>query len=395
VIRQDAAMPISRFAALVGIPRRTYTRWLAKVRAGYPTKGPWPTPAVEAIEPIVEKYAADWPAWGHRKIHALMRADGYDVSVSTVERAMRRRNLLQPVEYQRERRELAKARKAAFADPPTGPNQVWQLDFSEFETTRGGIWRIPGCADYFSKYEFGWHLATTCNAADAELAVRIAIAEAERLAGGVPLVEQLADPVTGKIRRIKLVTDNGGAFKRGTVRSVRRLPPRAAAHPHTAPLTRPERRTRAGVRVAEVRAPLPAGDRQRADPRERGRALPARVQPHQAARGAGPAPPDRSPPTRSTDTTFIPRKLSQDLDAGQDHAAELGSLGGVEGVAAVDEFGELGDQPGSGGRVAVGGVGVEADDEPFILADADFLDPEVVADLLVAALPGEGLVRLG
>jgi putative transposase len=213
VIRQDAAMPVSRFTVLIGIPRRSYTRWIAKARAGNPAKGPWPAPAVEAMEPIVEKYAQDWPAWGHRKIHALMRTDGYDVSVSTVERAMRRRNLLQPVEYHRERRELAKARKAAFADPPTGPNQVWQLDFSEFETTTGGVWRIAGCADYYSKYEFGWHLATTCNAGDAERAVLVAIAEAERLAGGVALVEQLTDPATGKIHRIKLVTDNGGAFK--------------------------------------------------------------------------------------------------------------------------------------------------------------------------------------
>ena len=213
VIRQDAAMPVSRFTALIGITRRTYTRWISKQRAGNPPKGPWPAPAVEAFEPVVEKYAQAWPAWGHRKIHALMRADGHEVSVSTVERAMRRRNLLQSTEYQAERRELAKARKAAFAEPPTGPNQVWQLDFSEFETTRGGIWRIAGCADYYSKYEFGWHLATTCNAADAELAVRIAIAEAERLAGGVPLAEQLTNPETGHIKRIKVVTDNGGAFR--------------------------------------------------------------------------------------------------------------------------------------------------------------------------------------
>lgn len=213
VIRQDAAMPISKFTALIGIPRRTYTRWIAQHRARNPPKGPWPAPVVEAVEPIVEKYAQNWPAWGHRKIHALMRADDYDVSTSTVERAMRRRNLLQPVEYHRERRELAQARKAAFVDPPTRPNQVWQLDFSEFETTTGGVWRIAGCADYFSKYEFGWHLATTCNAGDAERAVRLAIAEAERLADGVPLAEQVTDPMTGKINRIKIVTDNGGAFK--------------------------------------------------------------------------------------------------------------------------------------------------------------------------------------
>jgi putative transposase len=213
VIRQDAGMPVSRFAALAGMPRRTYTRKLAKLRAGSPPKGPWPAPAVDAFEPLVEKYAQDWPAWGHRKVWALMRVDGHEGSASTVERAMRRRGLLQPVAYQRERRELAQARRAAFLEPPTGPTQVWQLDFSEFETASGGVWRIAGCADYWSKYEFGWHLATTCNALDAELAVRLAIAEAERIAGGTPLAEQVADPLTGLLRPVKIVTDNGGAFK--------------------------------------------------------------------------------------------------------------------------------------------------------------------------------------
>jgi putative transposase len=213
VIRQDAAMPVSRLCQLTGIPRRTYHRWQAKARAGASAKGPWPAPVVDAVEPVVAKYAADWPAWGHRKIWALMRADGYHTSMSTVERAMRRRGLLQPVDYQGERREHAKARKAAFADEPTGPHQVWQLDFSEYETTTGGIWRLAGCCDYYSKYEYGWHIAPTCTGADAIASVKAAIAEAEQLAGGMPLLEQLTDPATGKVRRIKLVTDNGGAFK--------------------------------------------------------------------------------------------------------------------------------------------------------------------------------------
>jgi putative transposase len=169
---------------------------------------------VEAVEPVVAKYAADWPAWGHRKLFGLMRADGHTVSMSSVERAMRRRGLLQPVDYTGERRELAKARKAAFADPPTGPHQVWQLDFSEYETTTGGTWRLAGCCDYYSKYEYGWHIGPTCTGADAITAVRPAIAEAEALAGGVPLLDQLpVDPGTGRPRRIKLVTDNGAAFK--------------------------------------------------------------------------------------------------------------------------------------------------------------------------------------
>lgn len=59
-------------------------------------KGPWPTPAVDAAEVLAAKYASDWPAWGHRKIAAMMRADGHIVSTSTVERALRRRGLLLP-----------------------------------------------------------------------------------------------------------------------------------------------------------------------------------------------------------------------------------------------------------------------------------------------------------
>lgn len=214
MIRQQAGMPVSRFCQLTGIPRRTYHRWMANVRRTGRAKGPWPAPVVDGAEALVAKYAADWPAWGHRKIYGLMRADGHRLSPSSVQRAMRRRGLLQPIDYQGERRELAKARSAAFAEPPTGPNQVWQLDFSEYETTTGGIWRLAGVCDYYSKYEYGWHIAPGCTGADAIEAVKIAIVEAEALAGGVPLLDQLpVDPDTGRPKRIKIVTDNGGAFK--------------------------------------------------------------------------------------------------------------------------------------------------------------------------------------
>src|SRR5690606_37727883 len=76
-------------------------------------------------------------------------------------RLLRDEGLILPAAYQRERRQLAARRKASFATEPTGPNQVWQLDFSEFETTTGGTWRIAGCRDYWSKYEHPWHVSPT------------------------------------------------------------------------------------------------------------------------------------------------------------------------------------------------------------------------------------------
>jgi transposase InsO family protein len=61
--------------------------------------------------------------------------------------------------------------RAAFAIPPTGPNQVWQLDFSEFETAHGGTWRVAAVIDYWSKYEFAWHWSPTANQYDTIAAV--------------------------------------------------------------------------------------------------------------------------------------------------------------------------------------------------------------------------------
>jgi len=81
-LRAAEGTPVSRFARLAGIPERTYRRRLARLRAEDVDKGPWPAPRVDAIEALAAKYAADWPAWGHRKVAAMMRADGHAVSTS-------------------------------------------------------------------------------------------------------------------------------------------------------------------------------------------------------------------------------------------------------------------------------------------------------------------------
>jgi transposase InsO family protein len=170
-------------------------------------------PVSSAVEAAVVKHAEAHVAWGHRKVWAMTRYDGHQVSPATVLRILRRRGLILAADYQRERRQLAAARRAAFVIPPAGPNQVWQLDFSEFETTGGGRWRIAACTDYWSKYELGWHLSLTANQHDAIAAVEAAIGEAELLAGGVALAEQLLDRETGQIVPVSIVTDNGGPFR--------------------------------------------------------------------------------------------------------------------------------------------------------------------------------------
>jgi len=212
VIRLEAGMPTSRFVGLVGVPERSYRRWQHRQRHGQPARGPWPAPARDRVEPVAIAFADRYPAWGHRKLAELIRVDGQRAIDSTVLRALRRTGRVLPVDYQAERRQHAKARRAAFVVPPSAPNQVWQMDFTEFETRMGGIWRVGGVADYWSKLELGWHVSTTANHRDAIETLQQAIRETEQLLGQT-LPELLVDDESGEIRPIAVVTDNGPCFK--------------------------------------------------------------------------------------------------------------------------------------------------------------------------------------
>ena len=212
MIRLEAEMPTARFVRLIGVPERSYRRWQQRQRHGRPVRGPWPTPSADRIEPVAVSYADRYPQWGSRTIATLMRIDGHHAPDSTVYRALKRTGRVLEIDYQAERRQHAQARRAAFVVPPSAPNQVWQLDFTEFETRMGGTWRIGGIADYWSKLELGYHVATTQNHRDAIETVELALAETKRLLDRT-LLQALTDPDTGEVRPVALVTDNGPCFK--------------------------------------------------------------------------------------------------------------------------------------------------------------------------------------
>ncbi len=213
MIRSDAGCSVSRFADLVGVPRRTYCARLAPRRAGNATKGPWPAPQVDRIEPTVAKHAAEWLAWGRRKIWAMGRFEGWDLaSPSSVHRAMTRRGLLQPVRYQAQRRQLAAARRETFVDPPARRNRVWQAGFSAFETTAEGAWALCPVVDYATKLALACPVTATQTATDLLGALEAAIDVAEALLGR-PLLEDLTDEATGETAPLVIVSDNGPAMK--------------------------------------------------------------------------------------------------------------------------------------------------------------------------------------
>ena len=210
-IRREHGVPVRRFCARLGIPSSTWYHWRAAELRGRPTRR-WPAPVVDAIEEQAAATARHWEAWGHRKIWAMLRADGIRVSRSSVERALRRRGLLLPVRYQTERRQLAAARRATFVDPPSRRNRVWQMDFSEFETAAGGIWRMAGLVDYATKLSLAVRVTGTSAARDACAGLAEAIDAAERLLGR-RLEDDCVDATTGELAPLTVVTDNGPAFK--------------------------------------------------------------------------------------------------------------------------------------------------------------------------------------
>ena len=89
MIRIEAGMSTARFCRLIDMPERTWRRWQARTRAGEQARGPWPRPAREAALELAVKHALAHPAWGHRKIWAMVRHDGHVVSEATVLRILR------------------------------------------------------------------------------------------------------------------------------------------------------------------------------------------------------------------------------------------------------------------------------------------------------------------
>ncbi|WP_330252377.1 transposase family protein [Nocardia sp. NBC_00565] len=151
-----------------------------------------------------------------------MRADGYEVSTSTVQRALRRRGLLLPQGYRADRKSWAMLRRKVFHDPPTQRNRVWQTDFSEFETSDGGIWRICAVIDYATKYCLAITVTPTARGADALACLRLAVTEAERILDlddlradrGLTEVLGPCGEVLGMAPApIAVVSDNGPCFR--------------------------------------------------------------------------------------------------------------------------------------------------------------------------------------
>ncbi len=120
---------VSQLALRFGISRKTAYKWLGRDRAGEsisnrsrkPTSSPGRTSA--EVEELVRTLREQYPAWGGRKLHALLKQSPgvKPPSASTITEILRRHGQLdgprarQPRDWQR------------FEHPV--PNDLWQMDF--------------------------------------------------------------------------------------------------------------------------------------------------------------------------------------------------------------------------------------------------------------------------
>lgn len=149
--RKEEGLSINRACKILGLSRTGYYR-KAYGLCDYRKKDRIPT----TIEPVDRQAIYDLsvnnPEYGHKKIWALMNyRHGVGITKYRTYKEMQARNLLLPCNYTKELKEQMQAR-SQYLHKPQGINQLWQVDFTEFEIPEYGTYYSTNVLDYFSRY---------------------------------------------------------------------------------------------------------------------------------------------------------------------------------------------------------------------------------------------------
>ncbi|MBI3514967.1 MAG: IS3 family transposase [Proteobacteria bacterium] len=175
------ALPVDRMCALAGVSRAGYYRsWQASA----------PRQEETEVRDTVQRLALGHRHYGHRRITALLRREGWRVNKKRVLRLMREDNLLC-------------LRRRAFVPPttdskhgwrvypnlawrlePMAPNQLWVADITYVRLDEEFAY-LAIVLDAFSRRAVGWAMATHLQASLALEALDMALADREIAPGGL------------------------------------------------------------------------------------------------------------------------------------------------------------------------------------------------------------------
>jgi len=191
----DRVLRLTALLDALGVPRSSWYRRVVPEGERKPP-GPPPKPIPDEVVRWVVPMAMDNPWYGYKRIAVMCRRAGQPVKNRQAYQVMKQFDLLhRPVCRKAELHQAAKL----FELLPNGPNELWQMDVTYVHIPGYG-WRYAiTVIDYYSRYLLACHLTWSYSAAQAERALSLAQAEAERLRG--PLA-----------KRPFLVTDNGPTF---------------------------------------------------------------------------------------------------------------------------------------------------------------------------------------
>jgi len=148
-------------------------------------------PKPEAVS-LVKHWCMAKPAYGYRRITAMIRRQGLKVNHKRVHRIMRLNGWLKPF-HKRYRKRTGKT-----LPQPIGSNEFWQADMTKIWCGVDGWCYLFNILDCFDRSWVGYNFATTCATADNEPSVTAAL--------------QSRSPETMQLPGLVFQSDNGGQY---------------------------------------------------------------------------------------------------------------------------------------------------------------------------------------
>lgn len=204
--RKEEQMSINRACRILELSRTEYYRKVFGLR-DYLKKVKTANGMAPEKKEAIERLSLAEQEYGHKKIWALLNFR-HDVEITKYEtyKAMKEMGLLLPCNYTKELKEQSEARQQ-YLHKPEGINQLWQVDFTEFQIPEYGTYYSTNVLDYFSRYVLACLIRASHTAEDLIEAIEMARREAINILGGECFPEE-----------VLLVSDQGPAMKSKTFR---------------------------------------------------------------------------------------------------------------------------------------------------------------------------------
>lgn len=199
-------LSIKRACCILGLSRTGYYRKVFGL-SDYKKKERIPKEQDPYKKQVIEELSLRNPEYGHKKIWALMKFK-HNMEITRYEtyKEMKQMGLLLPCNYTWELRAQIEARRQ-YLHKPQGINQLWQVDFTEFEIKDYGTYYSTNVVDYFSRYVLACLIRQSHTAEDLIDAVEQARREAVSILGENCFPE-----------KVLLVSDQGPQMKSKTFR---------------------------------------------------------------------------------------------------------------------------------------------------------------------------------